>query len=274
MEDSSKRAVVQIGETEIQKIEYRDQQVVTFAMIDKVHGRVDGTAGRTFRENKTRFVDGEDFCILNQPDEIRRLGFTRPQGGTPATVVLVTRRGYLKVTKSLNDDRAWEVFDQMVERYFAVEQQRSVTAADLLANPHQLLAIAQGYALQIEDMKREITVMQKDVDVLDRISKADGLFGIREAAQILQMQERKFTEWLQRNGWCFRHTGNRALMAYADKRRAGWMTHKVEPYSKPDGTEGTRETLKFTPAGIAQLAKRLNVVLTDGDLFSKIGEDA
>ncbi|TCK28983.1 KilA domain-containing protein [Ancylobacter aquaticus] len=43
--------------------------------------------GRTFRENRERFVEGEDFATLNQPDEIRTLGFTRPQGGTPATVI-------------------------------------------------------------------------------------------------------------------------------------------------------------------------------------------
>jgi phage antirepressor YoqD-like protein len=115
-------------------------------------------------------------------------------------------------------------------------------------------------------MKREMVVMQKDVDVLDRISKADDLYGIREASQILQMQEKKFTEWLQRNAWCFRHSGNRTLMAYGDKRRSGYALHKLATYTKPDGTEGTRETLKFTTAGIVALAKRLNVVLADDDL--------
>jgi hypothetical protein len=146
---------------------------------------------------------------------------------------------------------------RIIDRLEELEgRHQSVTVNDLLANPTQLLALAQGYALQIEDLKRDIVVMKQDVNVLDRISKADDLYGIREASQLLQMQEKKFTEWLQRNGWCFRHSG--------------YALHKLATYSKPDGTEGTRETLKFTTAGIVALAKRLNVALAAGDMF-KVG---
>ncbi|HAO2891893.1 TPA: hypothetical protein IHM15_004493, partial [Escherichia coli] len=218
--------------------------------------------------------DEEDFVTLNQPDEIRRLGFSRPQGGTPASVILVTRRGYLKIVKSLNDDKAWQVFDEMIERYFAAERPRSLTAADLVANPHQLLAIAQGYALQIEDMRRDMTVMQSDVNVLERISKADNLYGVRQVAQILQMQERKFVQWAMQVSWVFRHPGSRVLMGYAEKRKAGYIVHKLETYTKPDGDEGSKETLKFTTSGIIRLAKKLNITLTEGDLQVRLGEDA
>ncbi|SCM71532.1 hypothetical protein KL86PLE_100252 [uncultured Pleomorphomonas sp.] len=113
---------IQISGVDISRIEYRGEPVVTFAMVDEVHQRPDGTAGRTFRENRTRFVEGEDFVSLDQPDEIRRLGFTRPQGGTPASVILLTRRGYLKLVKPLTDDRAWAVQGEMIDRYFLVEQ--------------------------------------------------------------------------------------------------------------------------------------------------------
>ncbi len=117
--DSTTVPTVSIGGVEIQKIEYRGQQVVTFAMIDKVHGRPEGTAGRNFRDNRDRFIELEDIITLNQPDEIRRLGFTRPQGGTPASVILITKRGYLKIAKTLGDDKAWEVFNEMIDVYFA-----------------------------------------------------------------------------------------------------------------------------------------------------------
>lgn len=107
-------AAVQIGSVDVRRIEYRGQQVVTFAMIDKVHGRVDGTARRAFNENRDRFVDGEDAYNLCT-DEIR----TSIEAGIfPAKTTqakFITRRGYLKIVKSLNDDRAWEVFDDISE---------------------------------------------------------------------------------------------------------------------------------------------------------------
>ncbi|PWE56749.1 hypothetical protein DEM27_10320 [Metarhizobium album] len=121
MEDSSKRNSVQIAGTDIRKIEYRGQQVVTFAMIDKVHKRPDGTAGRSFRENRERFVDGDD-CIELTSDEIRRMSLEGVLPRRTARATLITKRGYLKIAKTLGDDKAWEVFDEMIERYFAVEQ--------------------------------------------------------------------------------------------------------------------------------------------------------
>lgn len=117
-------ALVSIGGAEIRKIEYRGQQVVTFTMIDKVHGRPKDTARKRFNDNKARFVDGVDFFTISQPSEIRTLGIARPQGGTPESVILVTKRGYLKIAKTLGDDTAWDVFEEMLERYFAIGEGR------------------------------------------------------------------------------------------------------------------------------------------------------
>lgn len=64
-------------------------------MMDQVHGRPDGTAGRNFRENAGRLVDGRHF-IRASSDEIRR----NNPGAIPDAlrrndVVLLTERGYL-----------------------------------------------------------------------------------------------------------------------------------------------------------------------------------
>lgn len=69
----SKQALttVSIAGTDVQRVTYRGEPVVTFAQVDRVHGRADGTAGRNFRENRERFVEGEDFIEVG-PDEIRR----------------------------------------------------------------------------------------------------------------------------------------------------------------------------------------------------------
>ena len=43
--------LIKINNTEIQSIEYQSQRVVTFKMIDELHERPEGTAGRNFRKN-------------------------------------------------------------------------------------------------------------------------------------------------------------------------------------------------------------------------------
>lgn len=75
--------------TALQIKEYRGKRVVTFKDIDTVHKRPDGTARKRFNDNRRYFVSGVDFYRLTQPSEIRTLGITRPQGGTPNEVTLL-----------------------------------------------------------------------------------------------------------------------------------------------------------------------------------------
>ncbi len=62
------------SEVEVPYLTYNGQPVLTFALIDKVHNRVEGTAGRNFRSNRQRFIGKEDFYDLDSEslDEIRR----------------------------------------------------------------------------------------------------------------------------------------------------------------------------------------------------------
>ncbi len=97
---------------------YQDQPVITFAMMDKAHRRPEGTAGRNFRTHRDKLIQSEDFYLLEQPDEIRRVGLARSDGSTPASVVLLTETGYLMLVKSFTDDLAWQVQRELVKNYF------------------------------------------------------------------------------------------------------------------------------------------------------------
>lgn len=102
--------------------EYHDQRVVTFKDIDTVHGRPEGTARKRFNDNKKHFIEGEDYYIVTQPSEIRTLGITRPQGGLPESVILITETGYFMISKSFRDDLAWTVQRQLVNTYFKAKE--------------------------------------------------------------------------------------------------------------------------------------------------------
>lgn len=116
---------VTINSTDISVKEYRGKRVVTLKEIDQCHGRPDGTARRNFNQNKQHLIEGVDYFIINQPNEIRTLGITRPQGGVSKTVTLLTESGYLMLVKSFTDDLAWDVQRQLVNSYFGVEQKKA-----------------------------------------------------------------------------------------------------------------------------------------------------
>jgi len=136
-----------INNTDITIKEYSGQRVVTFKDIDAVHGRPDGTAKRNFRSNREHFIEGEDFFMLDQPDEIRSLGIQRPQGGTPDSVILITESGYLMLVKSFTDDLAWKVQRELIKGYFRAKEAAQLSPAE------QLLAQAQFLVEQERRLK-------------------------------------------------------------------------------------------------------------------------
>lgn len=157
--------LVTIGNADLQIREYCGQRVVTLNDIDLVHGRKSGTAGRNFRKNRDRFVEGTDFFELNakeQPDEIRRLGFGRENGSIPDKVILITETGYLMLVKSLRDDLSWDVQRQIVNTYFKARQ----TAVSVAGNA-DMQTIMQGIERLIaqtnEENNRKITELENEI---------------------------------------------------------------------------------------------------------------
>lgn len=106
---------VKINQSDIAVKEYNGKRVVTFKDIDLCHGRADGTARKRFNDNRSHFIEGEDFFNV-QMSEKRTLGFEVPNRG----ITLITESGYLMLVKSFTDDLAWDVQRQLVNSYFKV----------------------------------------------------------------------------------------------------------------------------------------------------------
>lgn len=131
---------ITIHGVQIPVVEYRNQRVITFSMIDDAHNRADGTAGRNFRENREHFVEGEDYFSIST-DEIRRDKFYPLSDMARGTVTFLTETGYLMLAKSLTDKIAWQVQRQLVTSYFrrhvAAKTPNEIIAEMALANVAQ-----------------------------------------------------------------------------------------------------------------------------------------
>ncbi len=117
--------LIHIHGTEIPVVEVHGVRVVTLAMVDSVHQRPEGTARRSFNENRARFVETEDYLQMT-PAQLRE-HFVRSASEIPANklvpiqgrgVTLLTESGYLMLVKSFTDDLAWKVQRDLVNGYF------------------------------------------------------------------------------------------------------------------------------------------------------------
>ena len=113
--------IVKINKQTVNVKEIDGQRVVTFKDIDNVHQRPEGTASRNFRENKERFIEGEDYYKIC-PDEIRRNKIMNVSSKTHQDIVFLTESGYLMLVKSFTDDLAWKVQRQLVKSYFMIKK--------------------------------------------------------------------------------------------------------------------------------------------------------
>lgn len=251
-------APVHVGGIDMDRITYQGETVVTLAQIDRVHGRVDGTAGRVFRDNRDRFASPAEYIVANL-DEIRR-GFPRAfpaRGG--GEVILVTRRGYMKICKSLTDDLAWDVFDEMLDRYFAGHP--AVAAFDP-SDPAVLIAVLGSLHAQVAAKDQRIAELEPQAATLKQLTGSGGSVSLTDGGKVLGLKRKDFLVWLSVNDWLYRGQDSK-WRANTARVESGHLEQIVQTYG-PNEQYAT-VSVRVTVAGMAELNH-----LIDRALFTKV----
>jgi len=112
------------NEVEVPYLTYSGQPVLTFALIDRVHNRVEGTARKRFSDNRKRFIEGEDFFYVTDSESLSVFRTSHPGVLKDAAneITLITESGYLMLVKSFTDDLSWQIQRQLVKLYFRVKE--------------------------------------------------------------------------------------------------------------------------------------------------------
>lgn len=88
--------------------------------------------------NRKRFRDGVDIIDLlsnkNFAVVLNDSGFTQNQINASNNIYLLSERGYAKLLKILEDDKAWEIYDELVDNYFNMRQTIKTDNKVLVAN--------------------------------------------------------------------------------------------------------------------------------------------
>lgn len=243
---------ITIHNTQLPVVEYRGQRVVTLAMIDQVHERAEGTAGRNFREHRDRLIEGEDYVQVRS-DEIRR----NNPGAIPDSlrrndVVLLTEQGYLMLVKSLTDDLAWIVQRQLVHSYF-----RLPAAPVLPQDLPTALRLAADLAEQNSLLALENQQQAKKIDALENLFMpgetvpqfAKRLNGVNSQQMLAFLIEIKWVYNAERDP-----DSSPKYRVYAVPRDKQWLTEKPITIRG----EGILPFIKYTPVMLEEGARRLH----------------
>ncbi|MBD5159720.1 MAG: ORF6N domain-containing protein [Ruminococcus sp.] len=109
-----------INGVQIKVKEYMGQRVLTTAQLAEAYDTTEKIISQNFNRNKDRYIEGVHFYRLT--GEALKKFKTNPQFEESSIRVKVlylwTERGALHHAKSLNTDKAWEVYEFLVDNYF------------------------------------------------------------------------------------------------------------------------------------------------------------
>ena len=86
-----------------------------------IHNQLVGNINLLINRNRNRFKDGVEILDLNQivPSNLfSKYGFAKAQWGNANHIYLLSERGYAKLLKIMDDDKAWDIYDELVDNYF------------------------------------------------------------------------------------------------------------------------------------------------------------
>ena len=105
--------------------------------IAEIHKRTSKVINQAINMNIKRFRAGVDILDLKASNfevNLIDLGFTQNAINRSNNIYLLSERGYSKLLKILEDDTAWEIYDQLVDNYFAMRQSIQSENKALLAD--------------------------------------------------------------------------------------------------------------------------------------------
>ena len=106
-------------------IEYKGIRVLTSKQIAEAYGTTSDIIGYNYRYNKERYIEGKHYIMLFG-QALREFKSTNVeiQRSLPkiSKLYLWTEKGALLHAKSLNTDKAWKVYDYLVDFYFRVKE--------------------------------------------------------------------------------------------------------------------------------------------------------
>ena len=121
-----------IGQYEFTGIEGgfgKDKKAMLVKDIANIHDQPLGEINRRINDNRKRFKDGVEIIDLKTVMGLshNEFGFTQNAWNRLVNAYLLSERGYSKLLKILEDDKAWEIYDQLVDNYFDMRSQLDTT---------------------------------------------------------------------------------------------------------------------------------------------------
>lgn len=192
-------------------VEVKGMKVLTTRQIAEAYGVSKDKIIYNFNYNKDRYVLGKHYIEVFG-EELRRLKRTceiQSSFKYAKTLYLWTEKGALLHAKSLNTDKAWQVYDYLVDFYFRAKEEQKETKPV----PKEMKPVAKPYLQEVvnipenpeilrvmQKIKDDITCMQVLLEDCETYTSVETYKEKRRAtAEVVHIIVNDMTTWLKLN---------------------------------------------------------------------------
>jgi hypothetical protein len=151
----------------------KDKRAMLVKEIAEIHGKTLDEINRAIGRNRKWFHDGKDIIDLKRTEFVTHLvsnGIYSQNGANRSSCIyLLSERGYAKLLKIMDDDLAWEKYDQLVDGYFQMRHA-------IKDSPEFLKSTKSKY--------RALPPVNHSVEILQKVWAAAGVDKKRSAAAV------------------------------------------------------------------------------------------
>ena len=195
---------------------------------------------------RARLIEGRDFIVITGSPK-KGNGEFNPK---PSVEYYLTIEAAKHIAMMSGCDKGFEVRDYFLE----CERIATQTTAVAIPTHAEALRLAADLVDKNEALAKRVEADRPKVDALDRISTAENLLCLTDAAKNLGVRRKDLIAWMFTNKWIYRRVGNGSWVAYQNTMQQGLLEPTVQPIGFVDGRERVKEQVMVTTKGVVSLA--------------------
>lgn len=252
---------------ELKIIEHQNQRVLLTQQLADSYGTDNRIISNNFARNKERYQERKHYFLLQ--GEVLKEFKTNHQIDDSLKRVnqlyLWTERGAFLQAKSLNTDKAWEVYDSLVEHYFnSKEAKPNALPTNYKEALLQLVAqVEANEKLELEcKMKdQQLGELKPKADYCDLILQSKSLVTISQIAKDYGMSGKAMNKLLHDLGVQYKQANQWLL--YSKYQNSGYTHSRTIDITRSNGLSDVRMHTEWTQKGrlfLYELLKRNDVI--------------